>query len=104
MKMCRHPEDAEDVLQESLLAIARYVSGFKGASTFSTWIFSIARNFCIKKRRKSKFAPREYLSLDNMNQSVAVSEGSYRSDPFKQVEIVQAWQVVQSGMANLAPG
>jgi len=62
-RLCRHREDAEDVLQESLLAAARGLPGFRGASSLGTWLYTIARSFCIKKRRKSVFAPTE-VSLD----------------------------------------
>ena len=64
MKMCRHPEDAEDVLQETLLAAARSLPEFRGGSSLSTWLYTIARSFCIKKRRRSKFAPQHEESLD----------------------------------------
>ena len=36
MKMCRDPEDASDVLQDTLLAMARGVRDFRGASSLST--------------------------------------------------------------------
>jgi RNA polymerase sigma-70 factor (ECF subfamily) len=62
-RLCRHREDAEDVLQESLLAAARGLRGFRGASSVSTWLYTIARSFCIKKRRRSVFAPTE-VSLE----------------------------------------
>jgi RNA polymerase sigma-70 factor (ECF subfamily) len=62
-RLCRHREDAEDVLQESLLAAARGLPGFRGASSIGTWLYTIARSFCIKKRRRSVFAPTE-VSLD----------------------------------------
>jgi RNA polymerase sigma-70 factor (ECF subfamily) len=62
-RLCGHREDAEDVLQESLLTAARSLSGFRGASSLSTWLFTIARSHCIKKRRRSRFAPTE-VSLD----------------------------------------
>jgi RNA polymerase sigma-70 factor (ECF subfamily) len=61
--LCRHHEDAEDVLQESLLAAARGLKGFRGASSLDTWLFTIARSYCIKKRRRRRFAPAE-VSLD----------------------------------------
>ena len=64
MKMCRDPEDAKDVLQDTLLAMARGVRDFRGASSISTWLYTIARSFCIKKRRRSKFAPEAERSLD----------------------------------------
>jgi len=64
MKMCRRPEEAADVLQETLLAMARGLPGFRGASSLSTWLYTIARSHCIKKRRRSKFAPARELSLE----------------------------------------
>src|SRR4029453_8223410 len=54
MKMCRDPEDARDVLQDTLLAMARSVRDFRGASSISTWLYTIARSFCIKKRRAER--------------------------------------------------
>lgn len=65
MKMCRNPEDAQDIVQETLLAAARTVRDFRGASSVSTWLYTIARSFCIKKRRKSKFAPEHVVSLES---------------------------------------
>lgn len=64
LKMCRDEEDAKDVLQETLIAVARNVKDFRGASSVSTWLYTIARSFCIKKRRRSKFAPEQEESLD----------------------------------------
>jgi RNA polymerase sigma-70 factor (ECF subfamily) len=64
MKMCGHPEDAQDVVQDTLLAVAKTFRDFRGASSLSTWLYTIARSFCIKKRRKSKFAPAEEASLE----------------------------------------
>jgi RNA polymerase sigma-70 factor (ECF subfamily) len=52
MRMCGHPEDAEDVVQDTLLAAARSIQDFRGASSLSTWLYTIARSFCIKKRRR----------------------------------------------------
>ncbi|MEO8799703.1 MAG: sigma factor, partial [Polyangiaceae bacterium] len=40
VKMCRDPSDAEDVLQETLLAAARGIRDFRGASSLSTWLYT----------------------------------------------------------------
>ncbi len=64
MRMCRAEEDAKDVLQETLIAAARTLPEFRGASSISTWLYTIARSFCIKHRRRSKFAPESIESLD----------------------------------------
>src|SRR5690348_9471896 len=52
IKMCRDEEDAKDVLQETLLAAARGVRQFRGASSVSTWLYAIARSACVRKRRR----------------------------------------------------
>lgn len=64
LKMCRDSEDAKDVVQDTLLAAARSLRDFRGASSLSTWLYTITRSFCIKKRRRSKFAPGAEVSLD----------------------------------------
>ena len=63
-RMTGSPQDAEDVVQDTLLAMARGVRDFRGASSISTWLYTIARSFCIKKRRRSKFAPAQEESLE----------------------------------------
>ncbi len=65
LKMCRDPEDAKDVVQDTLLAAARTMRDFRGASSVSTWLYTIARSFCVKKRRRSKFAPEFEESLES---------------------------------------
>lgn len=64
LRMCGNVEDAGDVAQESLMSMARSVGDFRGDSSVSSWLYTIARRFCIRKRRRSKFAPAREESLD----------------------------------------
>lgn len=73
LKMCRDSEDAKDVLQEVLLAAARSIHDFRGDASFATWLFTVARSFCIKKHRVSKFAPKETISLDQEGAATQVA-------------------------------
>ena len=63
-RMCNDDEDAADVVQETLIAAVRTLPEFRGASSISTWLYTIARSFCMKKRRTSKFAPARVDSLE----------------------------------------
>lgn len=54
LKMCRDPEDASDVLQETMLAAARGAREFRGDASLTTWLYTIARSFCIKARRRAR--------------------------------------------------
>ena len=53
-KLCRDEEDAREVLQQTLLTVARKVRDFRGEGRFTTWLFSIARSFCTLARTASR--------------------------------------------------
>ena len=81
LKMCRDSEDARDVVQDTLLAAARSLRDFRGASSLSTWLYTITRSFCIKKRRRSKFAPEAEVSLDSEAGPEALAAADPRRGP-----------------------
>lgn len=62
-------QDAEDAIQESLLAAWRGLRRFEGRSSWRTWLFRVATNACL---RLSSRRPRRMLSFDR---------GPARSDP-----------------------
>lgn len=64
LKMCAEPRDAEDVVQETFLNAYKYLKDFRYETKFKNWLYRIATSNCIKKRRKSKFAPERELSLE----------------------------------------
>jgi RNA polymerase sigma-70 factor, ECF subfamily len=62
--MCGHREDAEEVAQDTLLNAFQNFGSLKDAGKVRSWIFRIAKNACLMKRRKSVFAPEHELSLE----------------------------------------
>ena len=81
LRMCGNVEDAGDVAQESLISMARSVRDFRGDSSVSSWLYTIARRFCIKKRRRRKFAPTREESLDAPATDVAYHLADPRPNP-----------------------
>ncbi|MGD1069285.1 MAG: sigma-70 family RNA polymerase sigma factor [Bryobacteraceae bacterium] len=63
--MCGHREDAEEVAQETLLNVFENFHHLREPERVRPWVFRIARNACLMKRRKSVFAPAHELSLDD---------------------------------------
>jgi len=57
-----HPEEAEDALQEGLLAAYRNLRRFEGRSQFSTWLTRIIINAALMRRRSKRSRPA--VSLD----------------------------------------
>jgi len=67
--MCGHREDAEEVSQETLLKAFENLGQLREPERFRPWLFRIAKNACLMKRRKSLFAPAAELSLDEVRPS-----------------------------------
>ena len=64
LRMCRDSSDAEDMIQDTFLNVFRYLKDLRYENKFKNWLYKVAASTCIKKRRKSKFAPEKELSLD----------------------------------------
>jgi RNA polymerase sigma-70 factor (ECF subfamily) len=64
LQMCGHREDAEEVAQDTLLKVFENFDQLREPERVRPWVFRIARNACLMKRRKSVFAPSQELSLD----------------------------------------
>jgi len=62
--MCGQREDAEEVAQETLLKAFENFDDLREPERVRAWVFRIAKNACLMKRRKSVFAPAQELSLD----------------------------------------
>jgi len=64
--MCGHREDAEEVAQDTLLKVFESFAQLREPERVRPWVFRIARNACLMKRRKSVYAPARELSLDEL--------------------------------------
>lgn len=64
LRMCGNHEDAQDCLQEAMLRVYRAISGFKGQSTFSTWLYRVTMNTCLDELRRKK--NKQSTSLDGL--------------------------------------
>ena len=66
MKVCGQRQDAEDTMQEVLLKSVSNLSKFDNPKALMVWLYKVAKNHCLMSRRKSKFAPKEALSLEQL--------------------------------------
>jgi RNA polymerase sigma-70 factor (ECF subfamily) len=88
-------QDAEDQLQETLLAAWRGLDGFEGRASFRAWLYRIATNRCLNALRDRARRPQE---------------GSRMVDPPEPTRRVEpTWlepypDVLLEGLADAAPG
>lgn len=64
MKVCGHPEDAEDTTQDVLLKSLPYLPKFESPQALAVWLYKVARNRCLSNRRGDKNSQTKNLSLD----------------------------------------
>lgn len=69
--MCGQREDAEEVAQDTLLKVSQNWRQLHDPHRIKSWMFSIARNCCLMKRRKSVFAPVAEVPVDDVPLSTA---------------------------------
>jgi RNA polymerase sigma-70 factor (ECF subfamily) len=96
ISMCRDADAASDIAQDTLMAMARSVGDFRGDASVGTWLFTIARRFCMRKRRPRKHAPAHEQSLDE----IAPRDHEHLSDPAPGPEQEAAAREIRAALAT----
>jgi len=66
MKVCGHPEDAEDTMQEVLYRSVRHLAKLDDPRALAVWLYTVTRNRCWRMRRKGSAAAKKTLSLEEL--------------------------------------
>ena len=59
-------QDAEDALQDTLLAAWQGFGGFEGRASLRTWLYRIATNRCLDARRSASRRPAKEWDVPNV--------------------------------------
>jgi RNA polymerase sigma-70 factor (ECF subfamily) len=68
-------QDAEDALQDSLLAAWQGLAGFEGRASLRTWLYRIATNRCLNARRAEDRRPAKDWDVPGVEQPPATRLG-----------------------------
>lgn len=75
MKVCRDRATADENAQDTFVSMLRSLEQFSGASSFTTWLYTVIVNNCRMKRRRSKLAqasvPLDVLGSERPNGAAA---------------------------------
>jgi RNA polymerase sigma-70 factor (ECF subfamily) len=104
LRSCADAESAKDVLQETLLALARSVQTFRGEATLSTWLYTVARNGCLRLRRRRKFAPVWEESLETLAEGQLDALASPARGPDEQLADREQRDTVDAALDTLDAG
>jgi RNA polymerase sigma-70 factor (ECF subfamily) len=88
-------QDAEDQLQETLLAAWRGLDGFEGRASFRAWLYRIATNRCLNALRDRRRRPQEASRMVEPPEPTRRVEPSWL-EPYP--------DVLLEGLADTAPG
>ena len=95
LRIVKNREDAEEVAQDVFIKAYKYLADFRGASRFTTWLYTIVNNTCISFLRKKKL---DIHSLDNEK----VFEIADNQDAGSRADLIE--QKSKLGMVNKAIG
>jgi RNA polymerase sigma-70 factor (TIGR02960 family) len=76
-------QDAEDLLQETLLAAWRGIGGYEERASVRTWLYRIATNRCLNALRLGTRRPHEHAAYQS---EVQLPEPSYRREELSWLE------------------
>lgn len=102
LKLLKNKSDALDISQEAFLKAYSGLSGFRGDSRFSVWLYRLTYNMCIdflrKKRRES------VLSLSDASSDEDAEElniPDFRYNPETELERKETRQAIRQGIDRL---
>ncbi len=102
LRMLGSEPDAADVAQEVFLTISQKIGNFEGRSSLSTWIYRIAVNASLDRRRKmSATAILSIEEFDGVESNTSLSAGAL--DPTAQVQANDLRDAIRGAIASLTP-
>jgi RNA polymerase sigma-70 factor (ECF subfamily) len=98
-------EDAEDVLQETVLKAYEHLGGFHGDSRFYTWIVRIAVNESLMKLRKRKSDRTVPLDdpVDSGEDTMVREIAVWGDDPEQKYSREELKEILEEAIASLKP-
>lgn len=92
LKMVRNHDDAADIAQDVFLKAYEVLGTFKKKSSFHTWLYRIAVNFCINHLRRNK--AQYHIELENYH---AVQEPK----AFENMDTMELQDELNNAISNL---
>jgi RNA polymerase sigma-70 factor (ECF subfamily) len=104
LRVLRSPEEAEDALQDGLLAAFQHLREFQGRSQFSTWLTRIVINSALMRLRKSRKQPAASIDeepLGRDDQPIAAKIADLRPNPEELYTREEQFRILEKGLQNL---
>ena len=101
LRMVGDPDDAADMTQETFIKAYRALSGFRGDSKFSSWLYRIASNVCLDFLRSRSRHPQVSLSTVDEDDRATFELPDMRQNPEEQLMKKLGMEAVRRGLEQL---
>lgn len=101
LRMVGDPDDAADMTQETFIKAYRALSGFRGDSKFSSWLYRIASNVCLDFLRSRSRHPQVSLSTVDEDDRATFKLPDMRQNPEEQLMKKLGMEAVRRGLEQL---
>lgn len=98
-RMLPYPQDAEEAVQDTLLAVARNIGGFEGRSRFTTWLHRVAVN---SARSTYRTLRRRYVEQAVADLPMAVDPRTTSVIAGSRLDLLEALELLAADSPELA--
>ena len=99
-RMVNSPQEAEDLTQETFIAVYQKLGTLKDSEKFEPWLFRIARNFVYQKYR-NKIPPSVPLDAPDEDGQIGIQLADTRKNPDEAFQSQELEKVVSDVIAGL---
>jgi RNA polymerase sigma-70 factor (ECF subfamily) len=94
-------DEASDIAQDAFLNAYRKIESFRGDAAFYSWLFRIAMNVALTRKRKQKRAPTSLDAIQDAAGDQTVDQNP-SSRPSSRMELTERQQAVRAALDSLS--
>jgi RNA polymerase sigma-70 factor (ECF subfamily) len=103
-RMCGDPDDAQEVLQDTLLKTFQSIGTLKNPGAFKSWLYRILANACLMRRRKSQFLEEEVPLEETLPERESLDAGRpWAQLPDRVLQNSELHRILEKALLALPP-
>ena len=107
LKVCGHDEDARDILQDTLVSTLKSLKEVKHARALPRWLFRVASNACLMKRRAGNYAENREIPIEDLmperKDGKPLPIHDWSLDPEEELRRTEEKRMLREALAELPP-
>jgi RNA polymerase sigma-70 factor, ECF subfamily len=107
LKVCGRAEDAQEILQDTLVTALKSLKDVKHARAIPRWLFRVATNACLMRRRPGQYAENREIPLEDLmperKDGVPLPIHDWSLDPDEEIRRNEEKRLLKEVVAELPP-